>query len=59
MPEELSTNWLTVPDGLIVVMATDWLIPSFLDQSKLVAMASAYISFNHFTASHEVVLRMG
>ena len=40
MPEALSTNWLTVPDGLTQVIAVDCGMPSFLANSLLVSTAS-------------------
>ena len=55
MPLAESTSWLTVPLGFTVVMATDWLMPSFDAQALLVSMALAFMALSHVLASSPVL----
>src|SRR3989344_4594578 len=45
MPEEQSTSWETVPDGLTQVVQVDWLTPNLTAYSLLVLITISFIFF--------------
>src|SRR5271165_6919079 len=59
MPLELSTSWLTVPDGFTQVIAADMLMSNRLHQRSVSRIASPFMSLSHFFILSLTLFRTG